>query len=501
MRKASPKTTTTQSPSRPRRAAGSARSTGRAKSGANVSRDPHALARIFLDYSGKTTPGAEIIRFYRDQYYQWNGLRYESLRLSELRAQVTKAVQQEFLEKSDGNGSPAVTTSMVANVMQSIASITLVPGNLQQPVMLGSAQPRKLVSMANGLLDLDALLESGRSGLLPHTPKWFSTVSLPYEYDANATCPRWKHFLGTVLEDDDKRINLLQEWFGYCLTPDTSEQKFLILEGEGANGKSVVCGLLEAVLGKANVSHVPLENFAQRFALTSTIGKLANIATEVSHLEKVAEGYLKQFTSGDRMNFDRKGLSPVEETPTARLVLALNNRPHFSDPTGALARRMTLLPFRVIIPPGERDKHLTETLRAELSGIFNWAVEGELRRRKRGAFTESKVCSEALSSYRYEMSPARQFLEENVETDANCSVKSQELYDAYREWCALRGEKPIADTAFGKEVKRVFGIEKHKGSSGTRKNYYPGVRLPALNTPGNLAYLEDKFLASVGVST
>jgi putative DNA primase/helicase len=60
------------------------------------------------------------------------------------------------------------------------------------------------------------------------------------------------------------------------LLPDTGQQSFLVLEGEGANGKSVYMAGLEAMLGEDNCSHVPLELFGDRFSRTQTLGKLAN---------------------------------------------------------------------------------------------------------------------------------------------------------------------------------------------------------------------------------
>ena len=46
---------------------------------------------------------------------------------------------------------------------------------------------------------------------------------------------------------------LVQEWFGYCLSVDTSFQKFLILFGDGANGKGVLLACLIALLGDQTV--------------------------------------------------------------------------------------------------------------------------------------------------------------------------------------------------------------------------------------------------------
>ena len=96
-----------------------------------------------------------------------------------------------------------------------------------------------------------------------------------------------KCILDEVLEQDQERIALVQQWFGYCLMADTTQQRFVVAVGEGENGKSVMLDLLTAVLGVENVSHVPVEVFAQRFQLTMTLGKLANI------MEKIIEGKLK----------------------------------------------------------------------------------------------------------------------------------------------------------------------------------------------------------------
>lgn len=106
--------------------------------------------------------------------------------------------------------------------------------------------------------------------------------------------------------------------------------------GRRRERKSVMCSVLTAVLGEGNVSHTPLEAFGLRFSLMPTLGKLANIASEVGELDRVAEGFLKSFTSGDRMQFERKFKEPIEAIPTAKLVLATNNRPRFSDRSGGL---------------------------------------------------------------------------------------------------------------------------------------------------------------------
>ena len=105
---------------------------------------------------------------------------------------------------------------------------------------------------------------------------------------------------------------------------------------------------------------------------------------------------LKQITAGDRLYLDRKGIAGVDIKPTARLVLATNNRPPLGDRSQGLWRRLLLVPFRVSIPESQQDRQLARKLRGELPGILNWALDGLIRLRQQGRFTESQVGLEAL---------------------------------------------------------------------------------------------------------
>lgn len=320
---------------------------------------------------------------------------------------------------------------------------------------------RNCLSLRNGILDIDWLLAGRDDALVPHTPAWFSTIWCDYPFDPDADCPRWKAVLSQNLEADQERIALLQEWAGYCLTPSTDEQKFLILEGDGANGKSVYCAGLEAILGHRNVSHISLDQFGQQFALESTLNKLANIAGDTGDLDKVAEGNIKAFTSGNPMTIDRKYIRSLEVLPTARLVLATNTRPRFADRTEGIWRRMLLVPFRRRVPDSERVKGMDKAswwlrVAGEVPGMLNWAIAGLVRLRAQGGFTEASVCREAVEDYRIEVNPAREFLREFCEPVAVGSVTAMDLYKAYTEWVRKTGHKPLGERTFAKEVVREF---------------------------------------------
>src|SRR5205807_1678972 len=125
----------------------------------------------------------------------------------------------------------------------------------------GAGRTGDVLVARNGLLDV------GSGELVPHTPDYFGLYCLPYDFDPNAGCPGWEQAVGRICGGDPELVALLQQWFGYCLTTSTDEQRFLVLVGEGANGKSTLIGGLLAVVGPGNASHVPLEKFSGSFDL------------------------------------------------------------------------------------------------------------------------------------------------------------------------------------------------------------------------------------------
>lgn len=420
--------------------------------------DPFRLAREFFAAENTDSHGRDTLRFWRGEWYRYLEGRYVRSEEGIIRVHLTAFIKSYFDDHRivDQFGNVLrVGKALVSNTANALAAITAVPDETEIPAWLGSAAEGPFLATANGLLDIGHL-PGGEIQVRDASPEWFSTVAFPVTYDPTAECPQWLKFLDEVMENDQERIALLQEWAGYLLTPDTTQHRFVVAEGEGANGKSVFLDVLTTLLGEHNVSHVPLEMFGVRFQLTATLQKLANICAEVGEIDKVAEGFLKQFTAGDRMYFDRKNISGVMAYPTARLVLSTNNRPRFRDRSAGLWRRMIVVPFRVTIPLEQQDHLLKEKLKEELPGIFLWAVEGLKRLRQNKRFTIPAICQETLEDYKQESNPSKVFLLETCRKDSRQSVHCQFLYNAYVEWAKASGFEVLDARQFGKEVRKVF---------------------------------------------
>jgi len=182
----------------------------------------------------------------------------------------------------------------------------------------------------------------------------------------------------------------------------------------------------------------------------------------VGELDSVAEAQLKAFVAGDSMQFERKFKDPIEAVPTARLILATNNRPRFVDKSDGIWRRLILVPFNRIVPPDkiivDLDKQI---IKEELAGVFMWAFEGLYRLLQNGYFTKSDLVEKELAEYKLEGNPAKSFLLDNYEEGAG-EISANEIYQEYRTWCEDFGFSPMNSANFGKEIKRVFSNAQRK---------------------------------------
>ena len=442
--------------------------------------DPHHLAEQVLSSSYKHKDSFTL-RYYQGAWYHWRDTHYNLLASKEFRANINKGLRQVFDNTASDH---KVIRQVVENVTLAIEGMCLVSGHLEIPLWLGESTAHdgsELLSMNNGLLDLEAALTEDEATLHEPSPDWFCLSHWDYDYDPTAKCRKWNRFLKEVLPNLKER-RLLQEFLGYCLTFDTSFHKAIILVGEGANGKSVVTEVATQLIGPDNVTHLGLERFGERFSLATTIGRLANIASEITRTKGVAEGILKAMVSGDLIRIERKYQEPADARPTARLIFATNEIPNFVDRSEGLWRRLLFLPFNVTIPEDEQDRSLARRIcKTELPGIFNWAIRGLKRLRKNDSFTVPLSSKRLLKEQKNASNPARQFLTERYEHNKDEKVQCEEVYQKYTMWCHDQSISPLTKQQLGKEVFRVFPevkrsqrrFSKHK--KGARLYYYVGL--------------------------
>jgi putative DNA primase/helicase len=309
----------------------------------------------------------------------------------------------------------------------------------------------ELVACTNGLLHV------GTQELFKLTPAYFNRVSVPFNYDPDAPPPaQWLAFLNALWPNDCDSIKVLQEWFGYVLSGRTDLHKIALMIGPPRSGRGTIARILEAMIGKGNAAASTLASLGTNFGLAPLIGKPLAVVGDVrlgnSNLHQALERLL--FISGeDLITIDRKYRDQWTGKLPTRFMLISNELPRFPDASGAIATRFVVMQLEESFL-GREDRSLDAKLRAELTGILNWALEG-LDRIIRQPFTISKASDEAIRDLQDLVSPTSAFVRDLCVRGAEHDIEIKELYQTWRDWCLDNGHHPTSSTVFARDLRAV----------------------------------------------
>ena len=296
-------------------------------------------------------------------------------------------------------------------------------------------------------------------------------------YDKNAQCPIWNMFLKQIFNNDTELIRFVQKAMGYSLSGDMSEQCMFILYGNGANGKSTFLNVLEYLFGNyANAAGT--ETFMKKPSeqsndLARLKGARLVTTSEAEQGKTLSESLIKQITGGDKITARFLYGEFFDFNPTFKIFMATNHKPKIKGGDNGIWRRIKMIPFTVTIPPEKRDKHLTEKLIAENSGILNWLLQGYKLWEKEGLSNEPQAVSEAIAGYRDDMDSIQNFITDCLEIDASqkCRLDNTVLYTAYEKWCVRNNELKMSHKWLSTQMQEK-GFQKRL-SNGSR--FWPGL--------------------------
>jgi len=316
-----------------------------------------------------------------------------------------------------------------------------------------------------------------------HTPERLSLATMKTEYKKNATCPEWLKAVEHLAEGDESQMLILQEFAGYSLTTDTHLDRSLILVGEGQSGKSTIANTIFTMLGEDNATSTDLESINSNFGMFPLVGKKLNWIDEMLTTKYLESQRLKRLISGEPSVVEQKYRDSFTFIPTAKFLWTMNEMPRLADTSNGSYRRFIIIECNNVYTEDDKDVDIDDKLKAEHSGILNWALEGLKSLYERGDFEIVEKNRQAIEQYRKDNSPVLDFIDFCFDsigvptkgTDGGIAARS--LYRAYSTYCKDTGRKPKSETAFGRELmqdlKHIgYNIKKERTNSG---NVYLGL--------------------------
>ena len=332
-----------------------------------------------------------------------------------------------------------------------------------------------LLGVQNGVLNLES------ESLLQPSPTLMVTKRCRVPYIPSAKSPTLVKFIRRITKGDPALAKFLQRLAGYLLTGEVSEQCFAFLYGLGRNGKTTYAELLfwfmgdySVILPTATLTASSRDPSAASPDLMLLKGARLALASELEESSRFAEATLKSLTGGDTLTARNPYGKFSSWVPSHKLLIVGNHRPVITGTDHGIWRRVRLVPFSQVISDKECDNKLLEKLRAEGSGVLNWALEGLREWKKQGLNPPASV-KDAGASYRDDMDIFKEWMSDHTVTSPNADIETVTLYRAYFHWAKQAGwSRPLTRNAFGRRLTER-GITTKKNSSG--KKYAVGLLL------------------------
>ena len=446
--------------------------------------NPITNAKKFLESQYSCEEGVKLVH-YADDWYTHLGTHYELIEEQTIRSALYKFLDK-CVKQVKGNIAPfnpnPANVSAILDSVKALVHLENKP-NTRPPVWLaGYANDKpdasKLISLQNGIFHFEQNI------LIPHSLGFYTTNSLPFAYDPKADCPNWLKFLDDLWPNDDESKQLLQEYMAYVLSGDTKQQKMLNLVGPRRSGKGTINKILVALLGQHNTVAPQMDELVDSFGLQPWLNKLLASFTDARLTGRNTAGIVSQLlriVGGDTITVNRKNKESWNGYLPTRVIIYSNEALQLSESSNALTGRMLVLSMTNSFF-GKEDVTLSEKLTSELSGIFNWCLEGHKRRLARTSerFVQPKSGIELLETMEELGNPMSSFIEDVLVYDPIGHVTKDALFACYKRWAVHKNIPVGTDMAF----KRKFLAstqDKHISSTQIREDnerlrVYIGVR-------------------------
>ncbi len=316
------------------------------------------------------------------------------------------------------------------------------------------------INFKNGMLDVNTM------ELLPHKPEYYSMNQIPHNFKhiTKADLEKYPHsqqFLKTSFNIPD--IDTMFQYMGVCMTHNMLYQIFLLLLGEGANGKSLLIDMFNAVIGEKNISSLSMDKLTQRFFSSQLLFKLANTCADISKITIEDDAELKKIVGGDMIQAEFKGKDSFSFRPYAKMLFSANRFPHVDDKSNGFKRRLRVIEMNK--EPKEKDVYLKEKMLEELEFWVYMAVQGLKKVLAQNNVFESENSKKTREKIYKDGDSVFAFISDCLIPQEDCNIRRSEMFKEYCDYCDYFERVRVKKRTFFDELK-AKGIVAKKDRTG-----------------------------------
>ena len=313
-----------------------------------------------------------------------------------------------------------------------------------------------LIAFKNGVYNIED------DSFTEFSPDYIITNKINWNYNPSAKSELAETTLKKFACNDENIETLLKEVIGYCFYRYNELGKAFILTGDKSNGKSTFLDMISSLLGQENISSLDLAELGERFKTAELFGKLANIGDDIKGDFIPDLAIFKKLVTGDRVNAERKGQDPFEFNNYSKMLFSANKIPRVKDETGAVLRRLIIVPFNAKFDKNSKDydPYIKYKLRSDevMEYLIMEGLKGLKNVLKNKGFTISEKIEIELQEFDEMNNPILMFIRDNDENDIK-NHTTNEVYLNYTEYCRESGLNPLGKIEFSRQMCKNFGFK------------------------------------------
>lgn len=325
-------------------------------------------------------------------------------------------------------------------------------------VLLENSTPSdaNLLAFNNGVYNIKD------DSFVPFSPETIITNKVNWDYNPAAYSELVDNTLNKIACADEQVRMLLEELVGYCFYRRNELGKAFILIGDKQNGKSTFLDMVKTVIGEKNNSSLDMGELGDRFKTAELFGKLCNVGDDIGDEFIANAAVFKKLVTGDRISVEKKGQDPFEFNNYSKMLFSANNIPRIKDKTGAVQRRLVIIPFDARFSENDADfvPFIKYTLREQtcMEYMILLGISGLKRVLEAKKFTKSSRVEKELDTYEETNNPVVAFFKDFGKDEIE-NEPTNKIYKMYHEYCIVNSLQPLSNIEFSKQVKKKFDFD------------------------------------------
>lgn len=385
-------------------------------------------------------------------WHRWDDGQY----VKDVQEEHVEAAKDLFVNMAQGTGAMAEWARKSLSSAKLAASVKLAQSVRDirvDPIDMDS-EPEELCT-PGGIVDL-------RTGVLREADpsRDFNTRRTSYTPNPDMDISGFMTFMYETLKTDDM-VSYMQRLMGAAAIGEVRWHTFPNFIGVGANGKSVLIGLMFGCFGSYAAMMPPkfltsANGETHQEAIARLRGIRAAFASEVPPNARFEEDLVKTITGEGTLTGRNLYEPTITFKNTTTLFLAANHLPTVSSGGSSFWRRLRKIDFRHVVPLAKQNPMLVQQLLAkEGPGILAWVIEGAREIIATGTLNEPKSVIASTDEYESEEDTVGRFLEDTVRRSETQRIGRDELFSLYQQWAYQQGIKnPLLLVKFGREVRQ-----------------------------------------------